>query len=130
MKIAAELTSILQVLFVLSLIKKIGPSDEDLSVDFLYLNNHVNNNTIESTKKIISNFDFNSNYLDFRNNKNVNIIENKVKYDLLIVRSRVPLESHQKFIFSKSYFALTGNCNNSKLVQNSLDDNLNKEDDL
>ena len=36
------------------IIKKIRHSDEDLSVDFLYLNNHVNNNTIESTKKIIS----------------------------------------------------------------------------
>ena len=42
MKIAAELTSILQVLFVLSLIKKISHSDEDLSVDFLYLNRDQN----------------------------------------------------------------------------------------
>jgi hypothetical protein len=120
MKIAVELTSILQVLFALSLLKKLGHPERDLYVDFIYLNNHVNNNTIQSTKKIISKFNFNSNYLDFRNIKRSNIFENKVDYDLLIVRSRVPLESHQKFIFSRGYFALTGNCNNAKLVLNNF----------
>ena len=120
MKIAVELTSILQVLFALSLLKKLGNPEEDLSIDFIYLNNHVNDNTIQSTKNIISKFNFNSSYIDYRNNNSSNVIKNKVKYDLLIVRSRVPLVSHQKFIFSRAYFALTGNCDNAKLVLNNF----------
>ena len=120
MKIAVELTSILQVLFVLSLLKKLDHPEEDLNIDFIYLNNHVNDYTIQSTKNIISKFNFNSHYIDYRNNNSSNVIKNKVKYDLLIVRSRVPLVSHQKFIFSRAYFALTGNCDNAKLVLNNF----------
>jgi hypothetical protein len=117
MKIAAELTSVLQVLFVISLIKKLNQSKKELTVDFIFLNNHVNDSTIIATKKLIKHFKFNTQFFDYRNKNNHLIQNNNRSYDLLILRSRIPLKSHLKFVFSRDKFVTTGNCDNSKKVQ-------------
>ena len=76
MKIAAELTSVLQVLFVISLIKKLNQSKKELTVDFIFLNNHVNDSTIIATKKLIKHFKFNTQFFYYRNkNRFISIVK-------------------------------------------------------
>jgi hypothetical protein len=120
MIIAAEITSVLQVLFVLSLIRKICKNKKKISVDFLFLNNYVNDGTIKTVQNLLINYEYTVRYFDYRNQNSKLILDNKTSYDALIIRSRIPIESSSRFIFYRSSFISTGNCNNSKLAQSSL----------
>lgn len=120
MIIAAEVTSVLQVLFVLSLIRKKYKNKNNLSIDFLFLNNHVNDGTIKTVQNLLIDYEYPVRYFDYRNQNSKLILDNKTSYDALIIRSRIPIKSSNRFIFYRSYFISTGNCNNSKLAQLSF----------
>jgi hypothetical protein len=120
MIIAAEITSILQILFVLSLIRKKYKNKKNVSVDFLFLNNYVNDRTIKAVQDLLVDYEYPVRYFDYRNQKRKIISDNKTSYDTLILRSRIPTSSSNRFIFYRGYFVSTGNCDNSKLAQISL----------
>jgi len=116
MYIAAEITSSLQCIFVLSLILKKYNKIENLKIDFLFLNIGVNENTIESVKNIIKRTSYNIRFKDLRNYYEDTSYKEKIYYDILIIRSRIQIEIHNNFSLSKKYFSETGNCKNSKKV--------------
>jgi len=120
MVIAAEITSVLQVLFVLSLIRKKYKNNKKLSIDFLFLNNHVNDRTMETVQSLLADYKYPVRYFDYRNQNSKLILDNETRYEALIVRSRIPINSSNKFIYYRSYFVSTGNCDNSKLAQLSF----------
>ena len=112
--IAIEITSVLQVLFVISLIRKLFSCSENLNIDIFYLNAHVNNETKETTSNLIKKFFKNIEFFDFTQSR---LTENRIReyrYDYLIVRSRMKITSQNRFIFSRKFFSTTGNCPKTK----------------
>jgi len=120
MKLALEVTSVLETLFLISLLEKKFTSQAHLEIHLLILNNHVNDGTVEFAVKAFTNYSYTFKIYDYRGEKNFFISENKNNYECLVVRSRLQLASHNFFSYSKSYFRTTGNCNNSKKVQLSF----------
>jgi hypothetical protein len=120
MKIAIEVTSILQIIFSLALLEKKYMNEDNLKVDLLFLNNHVNDKTINFASTVMRHYNYTIKIYDYRGSKQKDILRNRTKYECLIVRTRLQLTSHDSFLYSKDYFKSTGNCNNSKLVQSSF----------
>jgi hypothetical protein len=122
MKIAIEVTSPLQLLFAMSLLKKEYSSEKNIEIDFIFCNNHVNDNLIEYVKNRAAK-DY-SHYVikiyDFRGEACKNISEHDVKYEALVVRSILQESLYNKFLFTNNYFKTTGNCNNIRAIQNSF----------
>jgi hypothetical protein len=117
MRLAIEITSILQVIFVLAFLEKRYVQTSNLEVHLLYLNNHLNNETIEFAEKIMKSYGYAIKSYDYRGSRQNNILNNNINYECLVVRSRLQLIHHEHFLFSNDYFNTTGNCNNVKLVQ-------------
>jgi hypothetical protein len=117
MKIALEVTSVLQVIFAIAFLQKRFVQTSNLEVHLLYLNDHLNKATIEFAEKIMKNYGYAIKIYDFRGSRQKNILKNNIYYECLVVRSRLQLIYHEHFLFSNDYFKTTGNCNNSKLVQ-------------
>ncbi len=122
MKIAIEVTSPLQLLFAMSCFKKLYTSEKDIEIDFIFCNNHVNDNLIEYVKNGIAKQyrSYTIKLYDFRGLACKNIPEHNVKYEALVVRSILQESIYNKFLFSKNYFKTTGNCNNIRTIQNSF----------
>lgn len=112
--VAIEITSVLQVLFVISVLRKLFPCSNNLKIEIFYLNSHVNEGTKETTGHLISNFFKNIEFFDFTR---LDITKDRIRkhrYDYLIVRSRMKVTSQNRFIFSRKFFSATGNCSNTK----------------
>ena len=107
MIIAAEVTSVLEILFVLALIKKKYKNENNLSIDFLLLNNYVNERTIKLVKNLLIGYEYPLRYFYYRNNNSKLMLENKACYEALILRTRIPINSNNRFIFYRQYFKYT-----------------------
>jgi hypothetical protein len=117
MKIALEVTSILQIIFGIAFLEKKYVQTGNLEVHLLYLNNHLDEGAIEFAEKIMKNYGYTIKSYDYRGSRQKEILKNSINYECLVLRSRLQLIYHDHFLFSIDYFKTTGNCDNSKLVQ-------------
>ena len=76
MKIAIEVTSILQIIFSLALLEKKYMNEDNLKVDLLFLNNHVNDKTINFASTVMRHYNYTIKIYDYRGSKQKDILRN------------------------------------------------------
>lgn len=113
MIVGAEITSVLQCLFVLSLLNK-KFNLYHIEIHLLIFNIEVNDSTIKGISDIFDRLNCNYKIIDLRKYYFSKKIIEKKGYEMLILRSRIDTNFHNIFSISKNYFITTGNCNNMK----------------
>ena len=120
MKIAAEITSPLEFLFIIALLQKKFSDEDIIQIHVLILNNHANDSAIEFAKHLCELYKYGCEVYDYRDGGDHLISDNINNYECLIIRSRLQLAAHNFFSYSKCFFRTTGNCDNSKKAQSTL----------
>lgn len=118
--IGAEVTSGLQVIFLLCVIDKITKKDSIKKIDFFFFNTHVYDEAIIKIKKILAKTNYDINFIDCREKKIQKLNNIKIIYDYFIVRSRIYVHLHNQLNFHRTFFIKTGNCKNVNIALTKL----------
>lgn len=112
--IGIEVTSTLQATFAMSLIRKITSPADQLSIHVYFANKHINFKAQEAAKLLLKKFFKKIEFIDLKETVDISNKIKKIKYDILIVRSRMKYLSQDRFIFTREFFRSTGNCQVAK----------------